>query len=80
MSRIQPFGNGEEYLYWRLKNCDQCKKDVELIDDEYITHCDIEEAITWGSVTDGKIGMDIYERMGLPDKWDCPEREPIDAL
>ena len=71
---IKPFSNGTEYMDWRDNNCSRCKKDCEVVGDTYITHCDIEEAISLGTIT-GQVPDKIYERMGLPDSWDCPERK-----
>lgn len=73
------FSNGTEYMMWRERNCDRCKKDVEIKGNDYITHCDIEEAISLGAVTDGEVPDDIYKRMGLENSWDCPERELTNA-
>ena len=74
---MRPFSNGSEYRFWLSKNCEQCKKNVEVHGDEYTAHCEIEEALAIAAVTDGHIAQDIYKRMGDPLKFDCPEIERL---
>lgn len=73
--KIRPFSNGQEYRIWLRKNCESCKKNVLRINDEYISQCDIEEALALAMVTDGKVTNEIYERMGDPLEFECPEWE-----
>jgi hypothetical protein len=77
--RTQPFSNGTEFMIWRERNCDRCKKDMEIIAGEYISHCDIEDALSFASVTDGMISNEIAERMGNPMDFKCPEIELIES-
>ncbi len=40
------FSNGSEFLNWREHNCDECKFDVELDDnDDFVAKCPMENAI-----------------------------------
>jgi hypothetical protein len=73
--RVRPFSNATEYQIWLAKNCESCKKNVKRVGDEYISQCDIEEALSIGAITDGKVPKDIYERMGDPLEFECPEWE-----
>jgi len=73
---MKPFSNGTEYQFWRAQNCDRCKKNVEYDaeKDEYIDHCDIEEALSLGLLL-GDVPDDIIKRMGNPMDFSCPEFE-----
>ncbi len=63
--KISPFSNSTDFMMWKSNNCDICKKDYDV--ENEIVHCDIEEAISIASVSDGEIDNDIADRANLPD-------------
>jgi len=76
--RIIPFSNGSQYMDWTYRNCDRCRKQAptEVSLDEI--PCEIERALIWAMVDDGKIPLPIAERMKLDKRaytWPCGEFE-----
>jgi hypothetical protein len=76
---VRPFYCGSQYADWQMANCDSCTKqappDVSL--DEM--PCEIERALSWACVDDGKIPLPIADRMGRADgryNWPCREHDP----
>ena len=85
MSKKRPFSNGTEFMIFREMNCYKCKKDYDgrTMTDGENPLCDIEQALSFASVTDGMVEEDIYNRMGLGNGWKawdgyCPEKESED--
>lgn len=66
--RVTVFSNGTEYMSWRHVNCDQCKKDCPSDGNGNFGDplCDIEEALAFGSIDDGKIKKELADRANLP--------------
>lgn len=79
--RIRPFSNGSQYVDWTARNCDRCAKQFDWEAQE--SHCDIEAALSFACIDDGRITAEIARRAGITDEtrthytWDCPERLPI---
>lgn len=71
-----PFSNGSEYMIWLEQNCFRCKLN-SYIDEQgnYVTLCDIEEALAVGSIT-GDVPEPIVKRMGKGSN--CPEKQPLE--
>ncbi len=73
-----PFSSGTQYLDWRRRNCDRCKKDYNF--ETHTENCDLEGAISFAAIDSGEIADNIAKRIGLPGNelsltWNCPERD-----
>lgn len=70
---VSPFSSGTSYMIWRSSNCDNCAKDWDPNSlDPNAKPCDIEEAISLASVSEGVILKQIWKRAG-EGKTKCPE-------
>jgi hypothetical protein len=78
-TKVKVFSSGHEYRSWLFSNCSKCNKNVKIINDNYISLCDIEEALALASVSDGLIPQHIFDRMGDPADFDCPELDLIES-
>lgn len=67
-TRVTAFSNGTDFADWRHVNCDQCVKDCPNDGNGNFGDplCDIEEAISFGSISDGKIDKGLADRANLP--------------
>lgn len=79
--RVYVFSCGSQYVDWLDNNCCGCRKqaDPEASLDEM--PCDIERALSWAAVDDGRIPLPVADRMGKTANkgrysWPCPERDP----
>ncbi len=77
---ITPFSNGTEFMWWTDRNCDHCQRyenESTKIED---AGCPLIFSIELASVTDGKITLDIAQRIGLDSNnrlsTFCKEFEP----
>lgn len=69
--RVSPFANAFDYFYWDETNCGHCALRVT---------CAIADALEQAACTDGKIALEIAERMGYDAQThqvlaECPELE-----
>ena len=73
----QIFSSGSESIDWQDRNCYKCKKNYDS--EKEIVHCEIEEALSVASLTDGRIDKKLADKIGFVDGFfqDCPERIPI---
>ena len=80
--RLYPFHCGSQYLDWRLRNCDYCKK---MDNENYTSECEIENAISLAACDDGSISKGIAKKMDMPEDcrvylWECPEKEESQVI
>jgi hypothetical protein len=78
--RVTVFSNGSEFESWRNINCDQCVKDCPHDGNGNYGDalCDIEDALAFASIDDGKIEKELADRANLPfyaDSIHCSEFE-----
>jgi hypothetical protein len=82
--RINPFSNGSQYMDWLARNCDRCSLNYDH-ENQATRGCEIEEALSFACIDDGKVSAEIARRCGITAgtrthyTWDCPERRPIGA-
>ncbi len=76
---VRPFSCGSQFGDWSASNCGSCKKaaapDVGYDD----MPCEIEKALAWAYLTDGRIPLEIADRMGHGSGrygWPCMEHDP----
>lgn len=89
--RFALFPNGTSFMFWRERNCDRCVKDYdEQKHTGGMSNCDLENAISLASATDGTIlhrgctpinkAVAIANRLNWDGKTylehDCPEFVP----
>jgi hypothetical protein len=79
---VRPFSNGLQYMDWLCNNCDECSKQADPDASLDEMPCEIERALAWACLDDGRIPLAIAERMGqtrYPDRysWPCKERDPM---
>ncbi len=71
-----PFSNGSQYIDWCNSNCCRCDKSWN---NGGAWLCDIEKALSYAAIDDGKVSDEIGKRMGFTDPleyvWMCPEVE-----
>lgn len=77
--RIRPFANGTEYALWQEHNCCRCKRCDwdKLALTGWDTGCELENALSYGSGSDGTISAEIARRLGYSESegWTCAERQ-----
>lgn len=77
---VRPFSNGTQLGAWRARNCHGCGLwNTERFDGT----CDLDEAIGLAYGGDGTVTEEVAQRMGFtegPYTWDCPERQPREAV
>jgi hypothetical protein len=76
---VIPFYCGTQYGDWTMNNCDSCTKAAppEASLDEM--PCEIERALVWACLDDGRIPLPIADRMGRGGDrytWPCREHDP----
>ncbi len=84
--QVSPFHCGSQSMDWENRNCRRCKKiDWDLVESgkNWVGQCEVFDSVSLAAVLDGKIPVDIAERMGMTDDctvytWDCPERDTIE--
>lgn len=80
--KVYIFSNGAQFTDWQLSNCERCKKSsVNDPDDDgtnWPLRCEIESALVYAAMDDGKVTPEIRERSGYKDgyyNWQCSEVE-----
>lgn len=87
---IRPFSCGSQYGDWTASNCERCTKDYDEAARDW--RCDIQKAISGAYLDDGRISLEIADRMGYtkshaafkagesapPYVWPCKEWEPTE--
>ena len=77
-ARFVPFANGTSFMVWYQRNCDRCWKS-KVNEATGKSQCAIENAISRGSVSDGRIKPLIAKRLNWDGsgylETDCAERE-----
>lgn len=77
---FSPFHSGSQYADWTCSNCDHCKK---YNYEDHDKSCDIDQALLFACMDDGKVTMDIAKRMNAIKykdhfNWPCGELETDD--
>ena len=60
-NRVTPFSNGTEFMDWKYRNCEGCKKYFDKPDR---ANCEIDYEVGLAYISDGKVPLAIWERMG----------------
>jgi len=79
-----PFSNGTQAMDWEEANCNRCTKGARDTGKPEAPACPIQFAIAKAWLTDGRVSMDIAQRMGALDhkgyyNWKCNEWEPTET-
>ena len=75
--KVSPFHCGSQFKDFKFNNCTECSKGYT--DEKF--NCDLEYALDYASMTDGKVDKEIAERLGYFDNpvnalvWRCREFE-----
>jgi hypothetical protein len=80
--RVRPFYCGSQGADWQVSNCDNCQKRGHYTNGktDWVWQCDIQQAVDFAYVSDGKVSAPIAARMGFEKDrygWRCNELIPV---